>query len=104
MADRASRRTDRCRRRSSGRPFAGWRVLLQIAPLSPRPHVVLFIGHEEVAGVDGLALAHAPVDQTIDSRRYGGRQRRVPAKGTRAAEPTAAYGANLPAVPAAPAA
>jgi DNA-binding NtrC family response regulator len=42
---------------------AGWSVLLGAALASPRPHVLLFVGREEVPSVDGLALEPFNVDE-----------------------------------------
>src|SRR5262249_49171274 len=38
----------------------GWRVLLGAALASSRPHVMLFVGAEEVASVEGVALDPLP--------------------------------------------
>ena len=40
----------------------GWRVLLGAALASPRPHVVLFVGSEEVPSVEGIGLEPLPAD------------------------------------------
>jgi DNA-binding NtrC family response regulator/tetratricopeptide (TPR) repeat protein len=59
--------SDRLRGRSlfvidaEGRRF-GWSVLLGAALASPRPHVLLFVGREEVPGVDGIALEPFTID------------------------------------------
>jgi DNA-binding NtrC family response regulator/tetratricopeptide (TPR) repeat protein len=40
----------------------GWRVLLGAALASPRPHVLLFVGAEEVPSVEGIGLEPLPAD------------------------------------------
>ena len=40
----------------------GWRVLLGAALASPRPHVLLFVGPEEVPSVEGIGLEPLPAD------------------------------------------
>ncbi len=43
----------------------GWRVLLGAALASPRPHVLLFIGREEVPSVDGIGLEPLGIDALV---------------------------------------
>ena len=43
----------------------GWRVLLGAALASPRPHVLLFIGREDVPSVDGIGLEPVSADALV---------------------------------------
>ena len=59
--------SDRLRGRSlfvidAGGRRLGWSVLLGAAAASPRPHVLLFVGREEVPTVDGIALEPFTID------------------------------------------
>jgi DNA-binding NtrC family response regulator/tetratricopeptide (TPR) repeat protein len=62
-----------------------WSALLSVALASPRIHVLLRIGRDELAGVDGVGLERIPENALIDAVRPTGMNRRMLGQVKRAA-------------------